>query len=285
MTVYAASYDLENPDLCPPGAARLAAIHRKYEFPATFFCVGRVVEERGDELKRIFGDDSLFDLQSHTYSHPLLRDHQVHGPAIPLEQMWVEIGKAADIIADTFGRRPIGTRSGCGFKNGMQGEPERLAIIAECGMEYISTHLRGPYDTIPSPFTMPYTYVADGFPDLWELPTHGWHDNVLKWGGHPTMFPPIYPFAGRLDFVKTVQEDFEAAKPWVDYAVEQNLPYVGICFHPCSLYQFDPDCGTADLMLAYIKSIGLEVITYTELYRRVATGEIEVSREAPPPQP
>ncbi|MCX7598854.1 MAG: polysaccharide deacetylase family protein [Armatimonadetes bacterium] len=276
MTVYAASYDLENADLCPAGAAKLVEIHRKYEVPATFFCVGQVVEQRADDLKRIFDDDPLFDIQSHTYSHPALRTSPIQGPGVSIEELYIQVGRAADIIADVFGHRPIATRSGGGFYRGMQGEPDRLKVFVECGMKYISTDLRGPFDTIPSPFTMPYTYAADGFPELWELPTHGWHDNVLKWGGHPTMFPPIYPFAGRLDVVKTVQEDFEAAKPWVDYAVEQGLPYVGIVYHPWSVYKFDPDCGTIDLLLGYVKSLGLEVITYTELYRRLAAGEIKV---------
>ncbi len=271
MTVYAASYDLENEELCVAAAEKITAIHRKYEMPATFFCVGRVVEKRGEELRRIFGDDPLFDIQSHTYAHRMLRDHVVHGPAIPLEEMWVEIGRAADVIADVFGRRPVGTRSGCGFKDGMKGEPERLKIIVECGMKYISTHLRGPYETIPAPLTQPYTYADDGFPELWELPAHGWHDNVLKgFGGHPTMFPPIYPFAGRLEPVKNAQEDFEAAKPWIDYAVEQGMTFVGLCYHPWSLYRLDPECKTVDLLLAYLKSRGIEVVTYTQLYERLA---------------
>ncbi len=271
MTVYAASYDLENMELCVPAAQELVRIHRKYSAPATFFCVGRVVEQRGEELRRIFDDDPLFDIQSHTYSHRMLRDHIIHGPAIPVEEMWTEIGKAADIIERVFGRRPIGTRSGCGFKEGMQGEPERLRIIVECGMKYISTHLRGPMETIPAPLTQPYTYADDGFPQLWELPAHGWHDNVLKgFSGHPTMFPPIYPFALPPGPVRNAQEDFEAAKPWIDYAVEQNLTFVGLCYHPWSLYRLDPQCKTIDLLLGYLHARGVKVVSYTELYEMVS---------------
>ena len=271
MTVYACAYDLENEDLCVPAATKLAEIHRKHGCPATFFCVGRVVEKRAAELRAVFADDPLFDLQSHTYAHRMLRDHIVHGPAIPVDEMWVEIGKAADVLAEEFGRRPIGTRSGCGFEFGMQGEPERLRIIAECGMEYISTHLRGPKETIPAPLTQPYTYADDGFPALWELPAHGWHDNVLKgFTGHPTMFPPIYPFAGRLEPVRDAREDFEAAQPWVDHAVAEGMTFVGLCYHPWSLYRLDPNCGTMDLLLGYLRARGIEVVTYTELYRRLA---------------
>jgi peptidoglycan/xylan/chitin deacetylase (PgdA/CDA1 family) len=269
MTVYAASYDLENVDLCIPGAAKLVEIHRKHEMPATFFCVASVVEKRGEELKAIFGDDPLIDVQSHTYYHRMLRDHLVHGPGIPVEELWVEVGKAADYIGEVFGTRPIGMRSGCGFEHGMKGEPERLKVIAACGMEYISTQLRGPYETIPSPFVDAYTYEADGFPEVWEFPTAGWHDNVLKgYGAHPTMFPGIYPFALPAGPVTNAREDFEAAKPWVDYAMEQGKAYVGLCYHPWSLYTLDPECGTIDLMLAYAKSIGMEGVSYTELYRR-----------------
>ncbi len=271
MTVYVAGYDLENVELAVPAARKLVEIHRKYEAPATFFCLARVVEEHGEELRKIFGNDPLFDIQSHTYTHRMLRDHKIHGPAIPLEEMYFEVGKAADLIGDVLGKRPIGMRSPCGFEHGMKGEPERLKIIVECGMKYISTQARGPQETIPAPLNQPFNYAEDGFPQLWELPAHGWHDNVLKgFTGHPTMFPPIYPFAGRLEPVRSPREDFEAAKPWIDYALEQKLTFVSLAYHPWSLYKLDPDCGTIDLLLPYIQSKGMEIITYTELYRRVS---------------
>ncbi|MDH7571344.1 MAG: polysaccharide deacetylase family protein, partial [Armatimonadota bacterium] len=79
MTRYLFAYDLENAERCVAAAPTLVRLHEKYGIPATFFCLGRVLEQKGRELKAIFGDSPLFDLQSHTYAHRMLRDNQMHG--------------------------------------------------------------------------------------------------------------------------------------------------------------------------------------------------------------
>ncbi len=79
MTSYVFAYDLEDPDLCLRAAPRLVELHRRYEIPATFFVLGTVLERRRVELRALFGDDPLFDVASHTYSHWLLKDNRVHG--------------------------------------------------------------------------------------------------------------------------------------------------------------------------------------------------------------
>lgn len=90
--------------------------------PATFFVLGTVLEERGAELRRIFGDDPLFDLASHTYSHKLLKDNRVHGPGVGLEELGREIELGIRLVEDVFERPCVGARSGYGFHGGLRGE-------------------------------------------------------------------------------------------------------------------------------------------------------------------
>ena len=51
---------------------RVLEVHRKYEIPVTLFCKGAAMEYREQEFVAFFHemkDDSLFDIQDHSYSH------------------------------------------------------------------------------------------------------------------------------------------------------------------------------------------------------------------------
>ena len=133
MTRYVFAYDLEDPNLCLRAAPRLVEPHRRHEVPATFFVLGTVLEERGAELRRIFGDDPLFDLASLTYSHKLLKDNRVHGPGVGLEELGREIELGIRLVEDTFERPCVGVRSGYGFHGGLRGERERLEVVWDRG--------------------------------------------------------------------------------------------------------------------------------------------------------
>lgn len=267
MTRYIFAYDLENPEVCVKAAPILARLHERYEIPATFFLLGRVLEQKGTVLKPIL-DSPLFDLQSHTYSHRMLRDNQMHGPGISLEEVRREITLGKQWVEDTFQRPCIGTRSGCGFFRGMRGEKDRLAVIAEAGMQYLSTDLRGPADSIPSGLQQAYTYAEDGFPNLLELPGHGWHDNVLK---APQAFrlclcwPPVLTWGIPNRPVQTPEEEMMVQRVWIDRAVMRGLPYVSLVYHPHSIYRQSEECRIVELLMRYVKAIGLPTTTYTAL--------------------
>lgn len=267
---YIFHYDLENPDLCVKAAPVLARIHREHGVPATFFMVGRVLEQHGDTLKRVFGDDPLFDLQSHTYSHQMLRDNQMHGPGISLDELHREIGLGIEWVQRVFDRECIGTRSGCGFFKGFQGQPERLAVVAEYGVKYFSTDLRGPNDSIPSGLQQAYWYDAEGYPDMLEMPGHGWHDNVLKAQGGGSWlalpWPPYVPWGIPHRPPQTPEEECTVQMRWVDRASELGLDYLSLVNHPHSNYRMSEDCRTMSLMMEALAERGIATTTYTALY-------------------
>lgn len=273
MTHYIFAYDLEHADLCLKAAPVLVRWHERYEVPATFFLLGRVLEQRGKELRAILGDSPLFDLQSHTYSHRMLRDNRMHGPGVPLEEVRREVALGKQWVEETFQRPCIGTRPGCGFFRGMQGEPERLAIFVECGMKYISADLRGPADSIPSGLQQAYWYDEEGFPQLLELPGHGWHDNVLKAPQefHLRLSWPLAMAWGIPNRpVRTPEEEFTVQRVWIARAATLGLDFVSLVYHPWSIYRLSEDCRIVELLMRYVKELGLPTTTYTALYQRYA---------------
>lgn len=272
MTRYIAAYDTEHIERCLPGVERLVALHRHYEAPATFFIVGRLLERDGPRYRALL-DDPLFDVQTHTYSHPILKDSRPHGPAVSIEQMEIEVREGKRWVEEVFERECIGLRPGCGFENGFAGAPERLEIIRRHGIRFVSADLRGPLDSIPNDMAQAYTYEADGYGDLWEIPGHGWHDNVLKsWTGHITYFPPVYDFAMPPGAPKTVVENFAQEGRWLEHAVELGLDFVSLVQHPSSILRFDEDMAPIELLLVRARQLGMRFTTYLDYYRELAGG-------------
>ncbi len=270
MTRYIAAYDTENIDHALEALPPLIHLHRKYEIPATFFVVGRLLEQDGPKYRELL-DDPLFDIQTHTYSHQMLKDSRPHGPAVSLEEMEIEVGRGKQLVEDVFEREVIGLRPGCGFENGFTGAPERLEIIRRHGLKYVSADLRGPLDAIPASMKPAYTYEADGYGDIWEIPGHGWHDNVLKGAtGHITFFPPIYEFAMPPKNPETVVDIFAQEGRWIEHAVELGLDFVSLVQHPWSLCSFDEKISTIDLLLVRAQQLDMTFTTYTQYYRELA---------------
>jgi peptidoglycan/xylan/chitin deacetylase (PgdA/CDA1 family) len=269
VTRYLAAYDVENPELCLPAVKQLVRLHRRLEIPATFFIVGKLLEQDGPEFRQAL-DDPLFDVQTHTYSHKMLKDSRSHGPAVSLAEMDEEVGRGKRLVEEVFERECIGLRPGCGFAGGWQGTPERLEIIRRHGLRFVSADLRGPVDTIPNPMKPAYTYAGDGYPDIWEIPGHGWHDNVFKsLTPHPTQFPPVYDFALPSGFPKTVVEVFAQEGRWLEHALELDLDFVSLVQHPWSNYRYDEGMATIELLLVRARQLGMHFMTYLDYYHEL----------------
>lgn len=270
MTRYIAAYDTENIEHGVAAVDRLAQLHKRHEIPATFFIVGRLLERDGTAYRRLL-DHSLFDVQSHSWSHQILKDSRPHGPAVSLEEMEKEVAEGKRWVEEVFGRECIGLRPGCGFENGFQGQPDRLAILRRHGVKFVSADLRGPLDSIPNDMEQPYTYEGDGYGDIWEIPGHGWHDNVLKgWTGHITYAPPVYDFALPQGPPRTVVECFAQEGRWLEHAVEAGLGFVSLVQHPWSIMQFDEDMATIELLLVRARQLKMAFTTYRAYWEELA---------------
>ena len=241
--------------------------------PATFFLVGRALRADADEYRRLL-DDPLFEVASHTWSHGMLRDHPFCGPALPADAIAEEIVRGKQAVEDVFERPCLGLRPGCSFVEGLTGAPEVLKLIRDAGLRYVSSLAWGPDYTMPALLRQPFTYEQDGFPDVWELPGHGWQENLLKdnnkWGpSRLTLWPAAMPEAIPPDFVKTPREEFDVHRLFLDKAAGDELTFVSLIWHPWSLDRFDPAMEMLDLVFARVRELGLEATTYAGLCRHL----------------
>lgn len=269
MTVYIAAYDTETPQ-CLAACRKIVEIHRKYDAPASFFIVGKVLEANPNEYRELL-DDRLFEIASHTYSHKMLRDHPICGPAVSKKEIREEILRGKALLEQVFNRSCLGIRPGCGFANGLRGAPEILKLVKEAGFRYVSSLLWGPDYTMPAPLNRPFKYVEKGFPEIWEFPGHGWHENLLKGNNRSgrlriLLFPPLMPEMIPPSYVKTPEEEFAFNnKPLIDLAVAEDAPYVSLIWHPWSLNAFDPEMKMLEMTFRYLRMKDIPVITFSDL--------------------
>ena len=270
---YIAAYDTESP-ACLAACRKIVEVHKRFAMPATFFIVGKTLDAHPDEYRE-FLDHPLFEIATHTYSHRMLRDNVFCGSAVSLDERRKEIFKGKEAVERVFGRPCIGLRPGCGFDNAFKGEPAVLELLREAGIRYVSSLLWGPDYSLPALLTEPFSYEEDGFPDLWELPGHGWHENLLKdhnrWGPRRlTLWPSPFPEAIPDGFCHTPKDEFKVNKVFLDRARRTNKSFVSLIWHPWSLAQFDPDMKMLELTFTHVRRLGLKPCTYAQLYEHVS---------------
>ncbi len=268
MTLYIAAYDTESP-ACLAACRRIVAVHREYDMPATFFVTGKVLDAAPDEYAELLGDP-LFEVASHTYSHRMLRDNPFCGPAIPPDEAREEVLRGVEAVKRVFGRPCAGLRPGCAFVDGLRGAPHLVRLMREAGLRYVSSLAWDTDYSLPAPLNQPFPYEEDGAPDLWELPAHGWHENLLKdhngWGPRRlTLWPPRMPEAIPPGFLADAEEEFALNRCFIDRALADGLAFVSLIWHPWSLGRFDPDMRMLELTFAYVREQGMRTGTYAGL--------------------
>ena len=265
---FVVAYDTEMSE-CLAACGKIARVHRDRGIPATFFIVGKLIEEKGEAYREILDEPDLFEVASHTYSHKMLRDHPICGPAATAEQIHEEIFRGKQLVEDCFGREIVGMRPGCCFDVGLKGLPEVVGEVAAAGFRYVSSRGWGPHTTIPAPLEQAHTYEDEGHPGLWEFPGHGWHENVLK--GHNAtpgrllLWPPLYPEMQLPRYVETPEQEFDVHRFFVDRAVADGLEYVSLIWHPWSLDMFDPEMRMLEMLFDYVAAQGMSFSRYDGL--------------------
>jgi peptidoglycan/xylan/chitin deacetylase (PgdA/CDA1 family) len=272
--LYIAAYDTES-QRCLEACRKIVEIHKRFGMPATFFIIGRILEANAAEYRQLL-DDPLFEIATHTYSHKMLRDNPFCGPAVSFEDKKKEIfdGKAA--VEKVFKRPCLGIRPGCSFDTALKGAGDVLGLVREAGLKYVSSLAWGPDYSLPALLIDPFTYEADGYPDLWELPAHGWHENLLKNNNKMgpkriTLWPPEMPEAIPQNYIKTPKEEFAINKIFIDKAIETDKKFVSLIWHPWSLHSFDPEMKMLELTFNYIRKLKLPEGTYADLFKSVSS--------------
>lgn len=284
MTRYIAAYDTEKPVDCLDACKKIRSVHEMFDFPGTFFIVGKRLEDEGTEYRAVLGDVPNFEIASHTYSHIILRDHPFCGKTPDFETRKRELVLGKERIEQTFQRPCPGLRPGCGFYNALSGDRWLIDTVAEAGFGYVSSLLWGPETTVPAMLEKPFTYADEGHPELWELPGHGWHENLLK-AHNLTVdvrriiaWPSPFPEAVPLRPISSPEEEFAINKLFIDRAVAEDLPFISFIWHPWSLARFDPDLKMLKMTFAYVAELGLQATTYAEEWERIKrSSSVEVA--------
>ena len=195
-------------------------------------------------------------------------------PRPPRRCGWRNCGRGKEWVERTFDRPCVGLRPGCGFANGLRGDPWLIESVMETGFQYVSSVLWGPETSLPALLEAPFTYAEDGFPELWELPGHGWHENLLK--AHNLTdkvqrilaWPPAYPETIPARPVATPEEEFAIHRMFIDRAVDMGLPYVSLILHPWSLARFDPEMKMLELLFTHLQTHNIPTTTYQAEWKR-----------------
>ena len=245
----------------------ICAVLTRHAVPATFFVTGLVLEHAGPELAGLLKANAAFDVQSHSYSH---RMGIGSADSVSLDDLRDELSRTERLIEDVFGSRPIGFCAPGNFYRGLRGRLGQLGVLWERGYRFVGSDgqdARGlPY---PAPFTQPYWYGEEGYPDLLELPITGWHCNMLFNSGHQNdgwVAAPGYPDGSVLEELpETLEEGFRARAREFAHAIEQGLTYAP-AMHPWSVYRFDPQLEHLDRLIQMAKDTEVRIVNCLQLY-------------------
>ena len=96
----------------------------------------------------------------------------------------------------------------------------------------------------------PYWYDALGFPDVLEIPIHGWHDcvirdEVLGWDN--------------------VDGYVESVRPYIERAAAEDTVF-SFCQHDWSSIRADPQMHATETLIRYAQEQGLRFMSYRAYY-------------------
>ena len=258
------------PETTRMGLEVISRLHADLEAPGTLFTCGRTLLHSLEPLHAAV-DSGLLDVQQHTYSHVVFRDVSFaaeNGGVLRLPEssptvLREELGFSSELVRKYFGDPCVGLRTPFGYYRGLRNRPDLLGLIAEAGLQYVSSWGRNAENDNPGPLEVqPFRYSDEGFDDLLEIPFQFWLDAI--WFDRNG-------YGSGLAFG-------EALRGAIDEAAERDAVY-GACFHDWVVVAADEArTGWIRGAIEYARARGVEVLSYTEYWRR---GGPEWTRTSP----
>jgi peptidoglycan/xylan/chitin deacetylase (PgdA/CDA1 family) len=253
-------YDVEwlgEGDVTPRFLEQARSLHNQLGVPATLFVVGQTLERWVPQFQSI-ADDPLFDIQQHTYSHQLLKTVYIEDGqsvrvvrGVSVEETREEVRKTSALLAEHLGWQCTGLTGPWCYYRGLRDRPDILQVLWEEGIRFTRTDGRNEHDWHPVSMDLqPYWYDALGFPDVLEIPIHGWHDcvirdEVLGW--------------------ENVDGYVESVKPYIGRAAAEAKVF-SLCQHDWSSIRADPQMRATEALILYAQEQGLRITSYRAYY-------------------
>jgi len=254
-------YDVEArgaDDVTPRFLEQGRTLHNRLGVPATLFVVGQTLEQWLPEFQAV-AVDPLFDMQQHTYSHQLLKTVYIDDgksirvvQGVSLEETRQEVRKTNELLHRHLGIECVGLTGPWCYYRGLRDRPDILQVLWEEGIRFTRTDGRNEHDWHPVSIDLqPYWYQALGFPDMLEIPIHGWHDCVIR--------------AEVLGW-EDLEGYVESVKPYIDRAAAEDK-VLSLCQHDWSSIRADPQMHATETLICYAKAHGMRFMTYRAYYQ------------------
>ena len=269
QTTYIANYDTESKS-CIDNLETIVNMHIKHQMPATFFIVANIINNENKQKVIRLMDNPLFEVGSHSLNHQVVLPHPL---ATHTGNPRHEIVDSKKKLEDIFGKEIKGFAAPYAYTDGFKNNKQILDLVQEAGYKYTSSMCWGPDYSLPAPILNPFTYEQEGYRAIWEIPKHGWHENILK--GHTDVskvkilqWPSDYP-EGAIPkgFVKTAEQEFNVNKCFLNLAQKTNKKHLTLAWHPWSLARMDKNMKMLDLTFTYVKKQGFKTGTFYQLYQ------------------
>jgi hypothetical protein len=172
-------------------------------------------------------------------------------PGVSTEETREEVRKTSMILAEHLGVSCIGLTGPWCYYRGLRDRPDILQVLWEEGIRFTRTDGRNERDWHPVSMDLqPYWYDALGFPDVLEIPIHGWHDcvirdEVLGW--------------------ENVDGYVESVRPYIDRAAAEDTVF-SLCQHDWSSIRADPQMRATEALIRYAQERGLRFMSYRAYY-------------------
>ncbi len=258
--------------------ATILKVHRACGQPATVFVSGRIAETgREVLLPAIDAAGDLADVNTATYRHArVLRKPPWSAPQPSDRLIAEEITRGALAVREALGRPCRGVRPAEGAGAGFRGWDANLSAMRDAGLRWSSAYVRSTYgDTAPGDLCGPFRYAGDGYPDLLELPAHGWPDTALKAradaGAQQRIVRWPSPFAYPDGLVETPEQELAAHGATIAAARNAGLPYCCLtCDADSTVRPQDPEARVVGMLIDRAAAEGLTLTTLDELAGRFA---------------
>ncbi|MCC6442862.1 MAG: polysaccharide deacetylase family protein [Armatimonadetes bacterium] len=262
--------DVESASEASAGYARYGAEMLAQEAtPATWYVTGSTLE-RYPSLFAELDRAGTVDIQSHTYSHLLLKTvcievppgRTVHGktdwyiqPGGTNEEIDTDLDRCQKLFEDVLGRRAFGLTCPWNYYRGLMDRLDLLEIVRSHGFRFLRAFGRNEKDGQPTPLEwQPFFYAPQGFGDMLEIFIHDYQDAFYFIQFNALTDARTYP-----DHLRKV----------ADRVASDNLVW--------SLATHDHGCADRESfeqkqfwlreLIRYAKSLGIRFMTGSEYYR------------------